>query len=117
MAASLDITTVHKGEPVNIDFYAKNGSGGVIANAASQTVHITFSTTPGGEPVEQFSTADSQITLADAGTGLFEIRMSASDLASLAEGTTYHLNIWTEIGGVKRLQIKGTIKLLSSIEP
>lgn len=117
MAESLTISTIYKGEPVSIDFYAKDPSGDVIASPASQTVHMTVSETDGGSVLQGWSSSGSQINLADAGTGKFEIRLSRTDLALLTEGQTYYYNIWTELSGVRRVQVVGTIKLLKSIEP
>lgn len=119
MPSTLKITTVHKGEPLSIDFFAKEPDGAVIDSPESQVVYLTFARTDGDDPLLQFASDDgsAKITLADALTGLFKIRLEAPDIALLKEGRTYYLNIWTELSGPRRLQVDGTITLAASIEP
>lgn len=119
MPSTLNITTVYKGEPLSIDFFAKDPDGGVITSPESQVVYIVFGATAAGAPTLQFASDDdpAKITLADAGTGRFEIRLDASDIATLTEGSANFLNIWTELAGARRLQVTGQITLAASIEP
>ena len=117
MANVVDILDFHKGELVEITLLAKNPDGGVLTNPAGATVVMTLCRTVGGAPFVEFSTVNGAVTLVDAPTSAFAIQLLPSQTSTLVEGKSYYYNIWTGVGDSKILQAKGTIKLLSSVEP
>lgn len=114
MPAIVDITEYHKGEHVEITFFAKDRDGTPLDNAATQTITMTVSETVSGAPIATFTTGG-DITLVDGPTAKFLISLSASDLNSLVEGKTYYYNIWSGTTQ-KTLQAYGKFVLQYSIE-
>lgn len=115
MATETNIDQYHKGEYVEIDFFAKNRDGTALTNPASQVVTMTIGESVDGLPMLVFTTASGEITLTDAPTSKFTIGLSTANLEDLVEGRTYYFNIW--VGTTQRtLQAFGKFILQNSIE-
>jgi len=118
MAANIDITGFHKGEVVDIIFFAKNRDGSVLTSPATATVSMTIGGSPKDPPTLTFSTATSDISLISAIEGSFRIILDNTDTSTLAEGKTYYYNIWTwQTPTQKVLQAIGKFTLQNSVEP
>lgn len=115
MATELDIVEYHKGEYVEIDFFAKNRDGTVLTSPASQVVTMTIGETASGDPLLTFTTTGGKIVLTDAPTAKFTIGLLEADLTTLIEGRTYFYNIWVGTSQ-PTLQAKGRFVLQNSIE-
>jgi len=118
MVTEYNIEDRHKGEAVEILFFAKDPDQTVITDPGDQTITVTISDTVNGDPVNNliFSTAP-YVILTTVQTGEFLIQLTNETLSSLTEGLTYYYNIWSQLDNEpRRLQAKGKIVLGGSIE-
>lgn len=116
MATVTNILGFHQGEDIDIDLFAKEPDGSVIATPASQAVNMTVSVGEGTPALAEVSSG-SGITLADEATGKFSITMTPSDLSALTPGVRYRYGIWTTISGASTLQAKGELLLHPATTP
>lgn len=95
----------------------ERGGTTVIASAATVTLTVTIAATREGAPLYEFTDADSQIALADAATGQWDVSLAPSDISSLVEGKMYFVDVWcTKSGGEIIHQKKATLTLMKSVE-
>ena len=114
MPALVDIIEYHKGEHVEITFFAKDRDGTPLDNAATANITMTIGESVEGAPILTFTTGG-DITNTDVPTAKYLISLSTTDLASLIEGRSYYYNIWS--GTTQRtLQAYGKFLLKPSIE-
>jgi len=117
MATEQDITEFHKGEYVEFTVAAKNPDGTVVSSPASQVMYMTIAASDDASALVQVSTTSGEITLTDAGNGIFTVALTPADLTDIKEGRTYHYNVWTELASKPVVQAKGAFTLQDSIAP
>ncbi len=116
MVTNNDLDGFSRTETVDVTLFAKDRDGTPLSDAAAQTLSMTIGETPSDPFLLEFNTTP-QITLQDAPTAQFLIRLLASDLTSLVEDTRYYYNMWSDNGSnVLILQSKGEFYLKGSIE-
>ncbi len=110
-----NITAFYKGEPVEIQLFAKApGGSNVIASAGSQVIKITVAATKAGTAILDYN---DKYTLIDSPTAEFKIILTVANLSTLVEGITYYYYIWSQLSSDDpRLQKWGAITLVAAAE-
>ena len=117
MVATHDIKTFSKGEDVQFTMLLKNRDGTPLSDAATQVVNFVISKKLGGAIIAEFNTTP-EITLADALTANWTVKLLRADLTLLEQKVDYEYNVWsTSATSWRILQITGTLTLLQADSP
>lgn len=104
--------TFYRGETVSFAVDAVEADDTALQSPETATLSIVLSEGHGGAVEASFSSAP-QVTLDAASTFVFTL--TPADLAGI-DREKIHYNIWSDNGGVSRLQLRGVITLIKTTE-